>query len=72
MVNTKNHAKHPGIASFLMVLFAILVPILLLNMLIAMMAKTYSEIMARALMEWKRQVSSLYSEHDSKESRQIN
>eukprot|EP00057_Strongylocentrotus_purpuratus_P003176 XP_003726099.2 PREDICTED: transient receptor potential cation channel subfamily V member 6-like [Strongylocentrotus purpuratus] len=55
VVNTKDHAKHPGIASFLMVLFAILVPILLLNMLIAMMAKTYSEIMARALMEWKRQ-----------------
>ncbi|XP_063952787.1 transient receptor potential cation channel subfamily V member 6-like [Lytechinus pictus] len=55
VVTTKDHAKHPGISIILMVLFAILIPILLLNMLIAMMAKTYTEIMARAVMEWKRQ-----------------
>ncbi|XP_072179259.1 transient receptor potential cation channel subfamily V member 5-like [Diadema setosum] len=55
VVNTISVAKQPVVAGILMVLFAILVPILLLNMLIAMMAKTYSEIMARALMEWKRQ-----------------
>ena len=38
-------------------LFAILVPILLLNMLIAMMANTYQQISSRAEKEWRRQVT---------------
>jgi len=34
-----------------------LVPILLVNMLIAMMANTYEQIIRRAEKEWKRQVT---------------
>ena len=42
--------------------FAILVPILLLNMLIAMMGNTYSQVIARSEKEWKRQVGLLFEE----------
>lgn len=38
------------------VIYELLVTVLLLNLLIAMMARTYDEI-AQTQMEWKRQVS---------------
>jgi hypothetical protein len=38
--------------------FMILVPILLLNMLIAMMGNTYSQVIERSEKEWVKQVSS--------------
>jgi len=38
------------------VAFAVLVPILLINMLIAMMGNTYEQIIRRSEKEWKRQV----------------
>ena len=34
----------------------VLSPILLLNMLIAMMAKTYEDVIEKSKVEWKRQV----------------
>lgn len=37
--------------------FAILVPILLLNMLIAMMGNTYQQVISKSEKEWKLQVS---------------
>jgi hypothetical protein len=36
--------------------FAILVPILLLNMLIAMMGNTYQQVISKSEKEWKLQV----------------
>jgi len=50
------------------VAFAVLVPILLLNMLIAMMAMTYEQIISRSEKEWKRQVRhccSLNAQHET-------
>ena len=49
----------PDLTKAVFVVFAILVPILLLNMLIAMMANTYEHIIARSEKEWKRQVTRL-------------
>ena len=47
----------PELTKAVFVVFAILVPILLLNMLIAMMANTYEHIISRSEKEWKRQVT---------------
>ena len=49
-----NQTEHPYLARFLFVMYAILVALLLMNLLIAMMAKTYQEIAARPN-EWLRQ-----------------
>lgn len=49
----------PELTKAVFVVFAILVPILLLNMLIAMMANTYEHIISRSEKEWKRQVNHL-------------
>jgi len=46
----------PWVTKAVFVAFAVLVPILLINMLIAMMANTYEQIIRRAEKEWKRQV----------------
>jgi len=46
----------PALTKFVFVVFAILVPILLLNMLIAMFVTTYDQIISRSEKEWKRQV----------------
>ena len=46
---------HPILAKFMFVLYMILVSILLVNMLIAMMGKTYQDIASRPN-EWLRQV----------------
>ena len=49
----------PGLTKFVFVVFAIFVPILLLNMVIAMFVTTYERIISRSEKEWKRQVGSL-------------
>ena len=49
----------PGLTKFVFVVFAIFVPILLLNMVIAMFVTTYERIISRSEREWKRQVATL-------------
>jgi len=51
-----NWTRLPAVTKAVFVAFAVLVPILLINMLIAMMANTYEQIIRRAEKEWKRQV----------------
>ncbi|XP_072017776.1 transient receptor potential cation channel subfamily V member 5-like [Amphiura filiformis] len=43
------------LAASLFIIFMLLSPILLLNMLIAMMARTYEDVKERARVEWRRQ-----------------
>ncbi|XP_038069039.1 transient receptor potential cation channel subfamily V member 5-like [Patiria miniata] len=43
------------LSQFIFFIFMLLVPWLLVNMLIAMMAKTYQQVEERSKMEWKRQ-----------------
>lgn len=43
------------LATILFIMFMVLSPILLLNMLIAMMAKTYEDVIEKSKVEWKRQ-----------------
>ena len=47
-------ARFAWLTLFLFVLFIILVPILLLNMLIAMMGNTYGEVISKSEREWSR------------------
>lgn len=47
---------YPNAAKTVFILFMILVPILLLNMLIAMMGNTYSQVIERSEKEWVKQV----------------
>ena len=56
-----NFTRLPSLTKAVYVAFAVFVPILLLNMLIAMMANTYQQIIRRAEKQWKRQVPSLSS-----------
>lgn len=51
-----DQTRIPVLTKAVFFVFAILVPILLLNMLIAMMGNTYSQVIARSEKEWKRQV----------------
>ena len=51
-----NLTRLPQLTKAVFVAFAVLVPILLLNMLIAMMGNTYQQIIRRSEKEWKRQV----------------
>ena len=50
-------SHNPFAATIVFVTFALLIPVLLVNMLIAKMARTYEKIKDRSRMEWKRQVS---------------
>ena len=43
-------------AKAVFIIFMIMVPILLLNMLIAMMGNTYSQVIERSEKEWIKQV----------------
>ncbi|XP_050413383.1 transient receptor potential cation channel subfamily V member 6 [Patella vulgata] len=52
---TFNYARYVGLTKFIFTLFMILVPILLLNMLIAMMGNTYHNINTKSEKEWRRQ-----------------
>ena len=57
-----NYTVLPGLTKLVFVVFAILFPILLLNMLIAMIANTYQQIIRRAEKEWIRQVRARVTE----------
>ncbi|XP_078596506.1 transient receptor potential cation channel subfamily V member 5-like isoform X1 [Branchiostoma floridae x Branchiostoma japonicum] len=50
-----NLAEFPALAKLLFVVFMMLVPIMLLNMLIAMMSNTFQEVVDRSEREWRRQ-----------------
>ena len=55
-----SQTRIPVLTKAVFAVFAILVPILLLNMLIAMMGNTYQQIISRSEKEWRRQVSSIF------------
>jgi len=57
-----NYTVLPGLTKLVFVVFAILFPIMLLNMLIAMIANTYQQIIRRAEKEWIRQVRARVTE----------
>lgn len=48
---------YSGMTKFVFLVFTIMVPILLLNMLIAMMANTYSTVISMSEKEWVKAVS---------------
>lgn len=48
-------AVYPGLTKIVFVIFMIMVPILLLNMLIAMMGNTYALVIERSEKEWVKQ-----------------
>ncbi|KAK3103630.1 hypothetical protein FSP39_020635 [Pinctada imbricata] len=50
-----NLTKYSGLTKMVFAVFMLLVPILLLNMLIAMMGNTYSQVIAKSEKEWHRQ-----------------
>ncbi|XP_033732977.1 transient receptor potential cation channel subfamily V member 6-like [Pecten maximus] len=47
--------KYPPLIKIVFVFFMILVPILLLNVLIAMMGNTYQQVVSKSAKEWRRQ-----------------
>lgn len=49
------HTTYPGVTKFVFIIFMLLMPILLLNMLIAMMGNTFTSIVAKSEKEWIRQ-----------------
>jgi len=51
------HVTYPALGKTIFIIFMILVPILLLNMLIAMMGNTYALVIARSEKEWMKQVT---------------
>lgn len=50
------HTSHPSVSKTVFVLFMVFVPILLLNMLIAMMGNTYAHVIEQSEKEWMKQV----------------
>lgn len=52
-----NYTKYPWLTKVVFAVFMILVPILLLNMLIAMMGNTYTQVINKSEKEWRKQVS---------------
>ena len=52
-----NYTKYPWLTKVVFAVFMILVPILLLNMLIAMMGNTYTQVISKSEKEWRKQVS---------------
>jgi Ion transport protein len=51
------HVTYPALGKTIFIIFMILVPILLLNMLIAMMGNTYALVIERSEKEWMKQVT---------------
>lgn len=47
---------YPGLSKAVFGLFMVFVPILLLNMLIAMMGNTYAHVIEQSEKEWMKQV----------------
>ncbi|XP_062610763.1 uncharacterized protein LOC134272556 isoform X2 [Saccostrea cucullata] len=50
-----NYTKYSGLTKIVFAIFMMLVPILLLNMLIAMMGNTYTMVIAKSEKEWRKQ-----------------
>ena len=55
-----DESPYPSMAKLVFVLFQILIPILLLNMLIAMMGNTYAIVISTADKEFLKQVSCMF------------
>ena len=53
-----NYTKYSALTKIVFAIFMMLVPILLLNMLIAMMGNTYQMVIAKSEKEWRKQVLS--------------
>lgn len=51
------HTTYPNLAKTVFAIFMVLVPILLLNMLIAMMGNTYAHVIEQSEKEWVKQVN---------------
>lgn len=56
-----NNTTYPNLSKTVFVIFMIFVPILLLNMLIAMMGNTYAQVIERSEKEWMKQVRKLFA-----------
>ncbi|XP_070193087.1 transient receptor potential cation channel subfamily V member 6-like [Littorina saxatilis] len=50
-----NYSRYAPLTKIVFAIFMLLVPILLLNMLIAMMGNTYNQVIAKSEKEWRRQ-----------------
>ncbi|XP_052822662.1 transient receptor potential cation channel subfamily V member 5 [Octopus bimaculoides] len=70
-----NQAHYSTLTKLLFIVFMILIPILLLNMLIAMMGNTYQSVINKAEIEWKKQwaktISVLERSYSEKELREF-
>ncbi|GAB1600059.1 transient receptor potential cation channel subfamily V member 5-like [Argonauta hians] len=68
-------ARYSELTKLLFIIFMILMPILLLNMLIAMMGNTYQSVINKAEIEWKKQwaktISVLERSYTEKELREF-
>jgi succinate dehydrogenase hydrophobic anchor subunit len=51
------HTTYPTLCKTVFAIFMVLVPILLLNMLIAMMGNTYAHVIEQSEKEWVKQVT---------------
>lgn len=54
-----NYTKYSALTKIVFAIFMMLVPILLLNMLIAMMGNTYQMVIAKSEKEWRKQVGTV-------------
>lgn len=52
-----SNTTYPALSKTVFAIFMVLVPILLLNMLIAMMGNTYAHVIEQSEKEWMKQVS---------------
>lgn len=51
------YTTYPNLSKMVFAIFMVLVPILLLNMLIAMMGNTYAHVIEQSEKEWVKQVN---------------
>jgi len=51
-----SYTSYPALSKMVFTIFMVLVPILLLNMLIAMMGNTYAHVIEQSEKEWMKQV----------------
>lgn len=52
-----SYTTYPNLSKTVFVIFMVFVPILLLNMLIAMMGNTYAHVIEQSEKEWMKQVN---------------
>lgn len=55
-----SYTVYPALSKTVFTVFMVLVPILLLNMLIAMMGNTYAHVIEQSEKEWMKQVKHIY------------